>query len=772
MLNEQMIPQAEEIPVEEILPIEETSVEELSTPEIPDKENIRNALDTLTKEYMRDEFDVRLNQLKIARRNNAYWNNKQDIWWDDVARDWRKLDDVPEGYDNEFEDYQGFKFVNLYKAYGESIIASLSSQVPSTRFFPEDADNPKDVAAAKAYTGIAELNRKHNESKMLIVRMLCILFNEQFCAVYNYVDRDSKYGTTQVPREGVLSIRFTKKLCPNCGNELSSEVGEPEEIIEGQELLQNSEVLDEESYCSQCNSIINPLQDTFYDKRQGIVDYENVDKIKVCKKAYGTTNVSFPAYCREMEDLPYIILETEISYAKAIEEYPELALSLGEIPSGVYINDTLYSRTNFDYLGQTPRYTVTKRQVWLRNWALNRIGDLEIRNYLKEQFKEGVKLTYYNDVLVTAVEENLLEHWSLSINPLNDFISSEPMGNSAVPLQDIANNLLNLTEDTIEHGIGETFASQEILDLERYRDQEIRPGQITPTKSPGPNSLSNYFYQLKPASMSPEISQFGDSVNSYLQHVLGAFPSIFGGAMPGGSNTLGEYQESRTQALQRLQLTWVLLCNLWADMEYKSIRNYAKELNYDENKVEQAGSGYRNIWIRAIDLDGNVNNIEPESAEYFPINWAQKKNVIDGLMQQKSPIIDGILSDPNNIKVIASAYGMGDIYIPGDDDRNKQIYEIAQLVHSVPQPGQMTGEPQMTSSIPIEPEVDNHAIHIATCKAWAVSELGQAAKAENPEGYQNVLLHMKEHQMAEQQQMMEQMMQQMQQMPPEGEGNA
>ena len=42
-------------------------------------------------------------------------------------------------------------------------------------------------------------------------------------------------------------------------------------------------------------------------------------------------------------------------------------------------------------------------------------------------------------------------------------------------------------------------------------------------------------------------------------------------------------------------------------------------------------------------------------------------------------------------------------------------------------------------------------IHIQTIKAWAVSATGIAVKQINPEGYQNVMMHLQQHESAQMQ---------------------
>ena len=111
-----------------------------------------------------------------------------------------------------------------------------------------------------------------------------------------------------------------------------------------------------------------------------------------------------------------------------------------------------------------------------------------------------------------------------------------------------------------------------------------------------------------------------------------------------------------------------------------------------------------------------------------------------------------VIRHPENAGVIAQIIGVPNLYIPGDDDRNKQLYEISQLIvaepiDTPPTPENSTG---MLSTVPVTPELDNHTVEAEVCKAWLKSEVGIDAKENNPPGYANVLAHMKEHQFFEQ----------------------
>jgi len=71
-------------------------------------------------------------------------------------------------------------------------------------------------------------------------------------------------------------------------------------------------------------------------------------------------------------------------------------------------------------------------------------------------------------------------------------------------------------------------------------------------------------------------------------------------------------------------------------------------------------------------------------------------------------------------------------------------------------------QPAERSSVEVDPDVDNHGAEASICRSWLIGEAGRLAKIENPEGYKNVLLHMKEHLQVIQQQMMAQVQSQLQ----------
>jgi len=194
----------------------------------------------------------------------------------------------------------------------------------------------------------------------------------------------------------------------------------------------------------------------------------------------------------------------------------------------------------------------------------------------------------------------------------------------------------------------------------------------------------------------------------------------------------------------------------------KAIPAYIKEMVDDEQFTNKTPLGYVSVVIRKAETEGKLGEIELEAAENLPLSWMQKKDVLMQFLQAANPVVMEALISPQNLPLLAEAVGLENIELPGENDRQAQLEEIVELINSAPmaEPGMdpMTGQEMPgVPSVPIEPDVDNHEVHILICKNWLTSEAGRFAKIDNPAGYMNVLLHMKEHVAYEQMMQMQQM---------------
>tara|TARA_R110000824_G_scaffold4300_2_gene20605 strand:- start:508 stop:1176 length:669 start_codon:yes stop_codon:yes gene_type:complete len=205
-------------------------------------------------------------------------------------------------------------------------------------------------------------------------------------------------------------------------------------------------------------------------------------------------------------------------------------------------------------------------------------------------------------------------------------------------------------------------------------------------------------------------------------------------------------------ALQRLSITWKQLSYWTVDVFSIGVELFLKDLKSDQKFVEKNQTGFVNVWIRQSELQGKVGNAEPEASDQFPISWSQRRDMFIEIMQMQIPEISSAIFAPQNLQHVSSVLGFPDFYIPGADDRNKQHQEILTLTQAeVIQLGvsEETGQPEVQSSVGIEPFLDNHLVQAQVCRAFLVSPQGRDLQSTNPGAFNNVLTHMLEHEGAQ-----------------------
>lgn len=723
-------------------------------------EDIQQLLQSVVEEFDKEDRAVRDRQIRLWRRMKLYWDGFQRVWWSEVAHDWRIADDNKNIETDHHNDYYD-KPVNVFRAYLETIIAALSVTIPPIQCIPDDADNPMDLSTAKAGNRIAELVIKHNDAMLVWVHALWVYCTEGLVCFRNYTHTDESYGTYHKKEEVEEDVDVYH--CPHCQAEVNEAMPD----------IEDRDELFAELECPECGELLPPDIEPETKTITRLVGITDEPKSRQIIEAHGGLYVKVPVYARTQRECPYLFYSYEENYVHLIERYKHLdsikdwQSKVGYDSGGVYDPYERWGRLNPQYYGEYPINTVTKRQCWLRPEAFN-VLDEDQRKKLRDKYPKGVCVVLANDEFCEAYEACLDDEWTLTRNPLSDYLHHDPLGLLLTSIQDITNELVSLVLQTIEHGIPQTFADPAVVNFAQYSQTEATPGTIYAAKPAPGKAMRDAFYEVKTATLSQEVLPFGQKIQEMGQLVVGALPSLFGGAAKTGSNTAAEYSMSRAQALQRLQTPWKMMTVAWKTMFGKVIPAYMRDVHEDERFVERVDTGrYINIVIRKADLYGKIGSVELEANEQLPQSWTQLKDSLMQLMEMQVPAVMEALTSPENLPFIKATVGLDQFVIPGEADRQKQYEEIDLLLQSspIPDPSGVTadGQPRETliPSVEIDPDVDNNPLQAEICRSWLISEAGQLAKQENPEGYQNVLLHMRQHRQAE-----------AAALPPAAEGNA
>ena len=721
----------------------------------PTPDKIRQLLKEVVDHFDKEDSDVRERQIRTWRQLKLFWEGFQKTWYSEVAHDWRIWDDVTEGDDTEQAYYD--KPVNIFRAYLESIIAALSVTVPPIKCYPDDADNTLDLQTAKAGDKIAQLIYRHNDATLLWLHALFIFCTEGMVACYAYPQSSEEYGTYEKKEYEDVEEVHQYARCPECGYNLADEVipGLEEKLeLEEDKFQPDNEDVPVQDYiaengtqefCPACAQQIIPqvLQETLVITR--LVGMTREPKSRVCMEAFGGLYVKVPNYARTQKDCPYLMWSYETHYANAIEKFGDAELDGEElrkkIKQDVGPRDPNYAdwaRLSPQYNGDYPRNVVTIKSTWLRPAAFNILDEADCED-LRKRYPNGCKVVFVNDMFAEACNEALDDCWTITHNPMSDYIHFDPLGLLLVSVQELTNDLISLTTQTIEHGIGQTFVDPEVVNMDAYRQLESVPGGMYEAKPKSGKALGESFYEVKTATLSGEVLPFFQQLQSLGQMVSGALPSLFGGAIE-GSGTASEYSMSRAQALQRLQNVWKMMTSWWKNVYGKAIPAYMKEVQDDERDVQRTKDGnFVNVYIRKAELEGKIGKVELEANENLPITWNQRKDVIMQLLQAGIPEVLQILGAPENLPIIREAIGLDDFFVPNEDYVEKTYEDIKQLLNSTPMPDPMTG--MELPSIDVDPDYSEPGVQFEIVRKWVVSEAGSVAKVDNPEGYRNVLLY-------------------------------
>lgn len=721
--------------------------------------------------YWKEDQATRERQVRVWKRLKLLWEGFTRTWYSEVAHDWR-IFDPSVADDNGYEDYYD-KPVNVFRAYLESIIAALSVTIPAIKCFPDDADNTLDNLTAKAGDKIAKLIYRHNDVNLLWLQALFIYCTEGMVACHTYSKSSEDYGIVKEPKYENINEVHEYKICANCKAQLAdtvlSDQAEAEFDPDDSDVPVQSFVQQDEELCPQCLMMGTPIttQQNLIVSR--LVGYNETVKSRQCIEIYGGLYVKVANYARKQCDTPYLFWSFETHYAMARQKYPNIREAIQPGENNSTDPYERWARISPQYQGETPVNLVTERHCWLRPAAFECLQDTKDVEYLKKKFPNGAKVIFVDDTIAEYENQSLDDHWTLTHNPLSDYLYFNPLGMLLTSVQEITNDIISLTLQTIEHGIPQTFADPAVLNFNQYQQQETSPGAIYPATPKGGKTMGDAFYEVRTATLSAEVLPFANQVQSLGQVVSGALPSLFGGDLQ-GSKTASQYSMSRAQALQRLQNTWKMFTTWWKIVFSKTIPSYIKDMQDDERYVERDSSGnFINIVIHRAELEGKLGQIELESNENLPITFAQQKDMVMQMLQAQNPLLQQLMMDPQNLPILYEALGIPDLNIPGQDSRNKQYDEIKDLLATEPTevpPDMMQVEEAMAMGMPMpqpieEPSVpveefDNHQVELEICIHWLNSEAGIQAKYENQVGYQNVVLHARAHKMAMMQQQIEQ----------------
>ena len=680
-------------------------------------EELRNELMELDKKFVAEDRFARRMEVQDARRQRYFWRSLQNLYWDWRNEGWQVYGPPGTGVNtsqgSQTNDSAVLYVTNIYQAFGRSIIAVLTQNTPSTRFFPENPDSEADLSTARAGNKVRRIIEHENDPIQLMTK----------AAYYSWTDgrvgawtRLEQKGDDEEKKQVVISVVGSMEL----------KVPITAECMEDYTYLQYSDEYHESQMRDEISKLDWEEKDYWKKIRGGAQGntqdvYERTARISV-KQGIGLVTQSgetlnhLVTYRRTwMRPQAFWMIDDDTRREQLREMFPK----------GVLL------RT------MSGTYAGSKAESMDDHWAICHPlpGDGQYRNSqgtvmvsVQERFNDIINIT--QDVY----EKTLPASWWNS------------------KMFDVAG-----------------MAKQRSTPSARYPvpDGVQRPGE----------PISNSVFFEPAATVSPDMLQYGENLMGPLaQFLTGAFPALFGGNIEGGK-TAAQYSMARDQAMGNMGLIWRAFKKWYSKIMEQAVRlsvglsELAASFPSEGDKFETVrvtadelkGSIY---CYPETDENFPEGYVQKRSALFQLLQLAGQ-----------NPAFLQMIFEPDNLEQVQSLIGLEDFVIPAAEARNKQIGEIEQLLAETPIPNpaleqlkaqyaQMTMASQagllpdgavealtaavksttpFVSSVPIDPQMDDNAAEFTTCKRWFSSPEGIAAKRENQPGAQNVRLHALEH---------------------------
>jgi hypothetical protein len=743
----------------------------LNNEQLPDR--LQEALRRLVFQFSTESELSRRQEIRRIKQAHQFWRGLQYLWWSERDQNWHLPFEQKLVNDSSIDNMPRYEFVtNIYQAFGLSLISVLSQDVPRVRFFPSSAQAEEDVAAAKAATEVAGLVERNNRIGNLIVDEAFNLWTDGKVGAYvRFVVDGQRFGFHPETEIGAREVKLGDDVyvCPDCGAEnppaARAANAASTSIPAGAGLATDAENLPKDggATCSACGALLT---------EENLVAAETITvpaaqtRLRVPNgqeviTIVGGLELKTPPWANDSHEYPYLQWNMEVHQARLKAAYPHAADKIGSpVANGMQEYERLarLAQSQGGPLTEGGDFNpnlITFQRTWLRPWAFFALEDKSLRDQLLQLFPDGAYVAFAGDAYCESRNENMDDHWRVLHALPGDGSSGRPaLGDSLISVQERFNTLSNLQMETYEYGIPPIYADSEVLDFDSLQSQTAEPGSHYPARAKPGQSLAAGFFQPEPAQVPPDLAEHAAGLmGPVAQFLTGAFPALFGGAMPDNSTASG-YSMARDQAMGRIGLVWRRMKFFHADIMLLAVDCFRKNRPNDvEVTLLGAGAAFESKWIRLADLKGNLFSY-PETDEQYPTLWSQQRAVLMQLMGSADPQIQSVLAHPENMALIKRMIGLEEFVIPDEESRTKQYREIAQLVAEAPvvvrsddaaagsaaQPASRALEMTLPSIMPDE-FADNHAVELEICMRWFSSDAGQVAKIESPSGYANVRAH-------------------------------
>jgi hypothetical protein len=695
---------------EQALPDQEQQAGEGEQPDYgPWNENIpqqwQDCLLKLARKYC-DEFRYpRRLEVMQAWRARSFWRELQHLSWNWDGDCWDVLG--PAGANTSSEttkrDSAVLYSTNMYQGFGESFMAIVTQTVPSLRFEPEDPEDAADIETAANAESMRKLIQHENDPIKLMTK----------AAYYAWTD-GRIHGWTRW--------------------EVDKRTGQPREMQSIEGSMEVKVPIIHEELCE-----YNYLQ------------YSN---------EYAVATVRAKVKKRAFKDKDY--------YKKIRGGSHGNGQDIWERTARISVKQGISMRSAG---GDTYAALVTTQRTWMRPDCFldEECGCEEIYDDLVKLYPLGVYLEVDNGTYTGSRNATMDDEWTVENIMEGDGSFRNAKGTCLVSVQERSNDIINVTQDVYEKTQPASHWDDKLYDLDGMKRQRSMPGArygINQGELPAGDQLAGHVFFEPAAMVSPDMLQYLKELMTDIPEFLTGISAILFGSDSSGDKSGKALSIQQAAAMGRIGLPFRVMKRFYAGMMELAIRCGGRNRKEDFVKgIPDQNGNIETIAVRVGDLAGKVR-CYPDKDENYPESWTSKRATYMQLLQEGNtdPTMKAILANPENQNLAKRLIGLQELTIPDAASWDKQMVEINFMLEEPPSPPREqppvqvpnplqpqtieTIQPPPTppkSTVPIDPDYDNHVAEFLTVTIWINSKKGQTAKVKNPVGFMNVRLHGLEH---------------------------
>src|SRR6266850_1855923 len=545
---------------------------------------------------------------------------------------------------------------NIYGEKGEIIIAALSREVPRVEFFPANPEHGPDQAMASVAEDLKDIWAKNNNLQSILQDAASLFWTDDRCLFWTrYELNGDEYGYEEEEEPTVPENEIMPPTTP-------------------------TETAGAEEYQDSNDS---PLKSATRKPRG-----------RVRTTAMGKLDHQVPIYVDGQFQMGTITIFEDKDLAIAKAQFPWMKDKIkgggdgvGEVELGRIARENVRQAVPGQYVtgDSLNRHSVVKHTYIRRAMFFDDcVKTQEIREELLEKFPDGALLVKAGPDFAFARNEGMDDHCSIGHPFPGKGQNRRALGDSLLPIQDYANELISLALDFAKRTIAKKWMDSETFNVEALKNQTNVPGSIGPfSRVPGVGIDQLIFIEPTPTPQPWLITFIQWVVTSLAEQISGALPSLFGAQISGQVGSEGVATQ-RDQAMQRQGCPWNSVQAMFASAARQAAMLMARCTAKDINDVVP---GKGKISINVNSLKGNVLCFAEQNPE-FPESWSQKEtrimSVVDKALASPGSEFSKLVLDPKNLKAIRSAVRLNDFTIKGSASVEKQEAEFEILLRSGP----------------------------------------------------------------------------------------